>query len=121
MPAPTVCREPFELVTRHRNAEHADKIVTGLLRREQGTRELVGLTEGVERVVDRETAAKRLLSIERSIYGYDSSFSAMGTVLVVSVHRLFTGLTDVLGLSSVHERSFRLLELLPGFLEQTHR
>lgn len=57
---------------------------------------------------------------ERLPYRYDSLFSAVGTVIVIFVHWFLTGLADVLGFFSVHGRSFRFLELLPSFLEQTH-
>ena len=46
----SVFQDVSELVAYHRNAEHADKIVTVLLRHKHRTRELIGLTEGVKHV-----------------------------------------------------------------------
>ena len=73
----SVFQELFELVAYHRNAEHADKIVMTLLRHEHDTRELVGLTEYVKRVVFVETEAKRIWSREFDRHGVYDSYNEM--------------------------------------------
>ncbi len=65
----TVFYELYDVLSRHRRGTHVDKMVTALLRSEQGTRELVGITAEARRALFLNTESRTLVAVQFDKHG----------------------------------------------------
>jgi hypothetical protein len=66
-------RDLFDVLATRRNAVHANRMATHLLRYETATRELIALLDGAERAVFYTVGARSLVSVAFDKHGVDET------------------------------------------------